>query len=102
MARNWAGNYEYRARRGPRPATFDELRALVREAPRLKVLGSRHSFTGIGDSDELVSLEHLPADLDLQDDRVSCKAASPTARWRRSSRTRRCTTSPRSRTSRSR
>jgi alditol oxidase len=72
MATNWAGNYTYRATRVHEPATFDELRELVTRAPRIRVLGSRHSFTDIGDSDQLVSLKRLPADIELHEDRVSC------------------------------
>jgi xylitol oxidase len=74
MATNWAGNYTYRATRIHRPRTFDELRAIVVAAPRIRVLGSRHSFTAIADSDELVSLEHLPADVELHGDTVTCGA----------------------------
>lgn len=56
---NWAGNYAYRARMVHRPETVEELRKIVAKAPRLRALGSRHSFTGIADSDELVTLEGL-------------------------------------------
>jgi len=61
--RNWAGTHRYRALRLHRPRTVEELQAIVSGAPRVRVLGSRHSFTDIADSDELVSLEALPADL---------------------------------------
>ena len=60
---NWAGTHRYRAARLHRPATLDEVRAIVAAAPRLRVLGSRHSFTDVADSDELVSLDGLPADV---------------------------------------
>jgi alditol oxidase len=60
---NWAGNYAYRAERLHEPATLEELRAIVAGAPRIRVLGSRHSFTAIADSDELVSLSRLPAEV---------------------------------------
>jgi xylitol oxidase len=56
---NWAGNYDYRARALHRPASLAELQEIVAGAPRVRVLGSRHSFTGIADSAELVSLEAL-------------------------------------------
>src|SRR5215204_333803 len=39
----------------------EELQEIVARAPRVRVLGSRHSFTDIADSDELVSLAALPA-----------------------------------------
>ena len=60
---NWAGNHTYRAERLHRPSTLDELRAIVAAAPRIRVLGSRHSFNDIADSRELVSLAGLPADV---------------------------------------
>jgi xylitol oxidase len=60
---NWAGNYTYRAKRLHRPSTAERVCEIVAAAPRVRVLGSRHSFTGIGDSEELVSLASLPADV---------------------------------------
>ena len=53
---NWAGSYEYRAGTIHEPATIEELQEIVAGAPRIRVLGSRHSFSDIADSDELVSL----------------------------------------------
>src|SRR5215207_1110124 len=61
--RNWAGNFSYVAEKLHRPSSLDELREIVAAAPRIRVLGSRHSFNSIGDSDELVSLTDLPADV---------------------------------------
>lgn len=59
---NWSGNYEYRAGKLHRPGSLAELQDVVARAGRIRVLGSRHSFTDIGDSDELVSLDGLSAD----------------------------------------
>ena len=39
------------------------MREIVVNAPRVRVLGSRHSFTDIADSAELVALDGLPADV---------------------------------------
>jgi xylitol oxidase len=61
--RNWAGNYAYRAGRLHRPGTVEQVRELVAAAPRVRVLGSRHSFNDIADSAELISLEGLPAEV---------------------------------------
>jgi xylitol oxidase len=58
---NWAGNHTYRAERLHRPTTLEQLQEVVATAPRIRVLGSRHSFTGIADSAELVSLEAVHA-----------------------------------------
>jgi alditol oxidase len=61
--RNWGGNHAYRARRLHRPVALDELRRIVAGAPRIRVLGTRHSFSDIADSAELVALDALPADV---------------------------------------
>jgi xylitol oxidase len=60
---NWAGNYTYRARRLHRPSTLEQVQEIIAAAPRVRVLGSRHSFTDIGDSGELLTLDGLPADV---------------------------------------
>jgi len=51
---NWAGNYTYSAERLHRPSTLEQVREIVASAPRVRVLGSRHSFNDIADSTELV------------------------------------------------
>jgi alditol oxidase len=60
---NWAGTHAYRATRIHRPSTVEELQEIVARAPRIRVLGSRHSFSDVADSAELVSLDGLPADV---------------------------------------
>ena len=55
-----AGKYAYRARVLHRPASLGRGAADRGAAPRVRVLGSRHSFTDIADSAELVSLDALP------------------------------------------
>ena len=57
--RNWAGNYASRAVQLHRPGTTEQLQELAATLPQLHVLVSRHSFTGIVDSAELVSLEAM-------------------------------------------
>ena len=69
--RNWAGNYEYRARTVHRPGSVEELREIVSRAPRIRAIGSRHSFTDIGDSDELVALDGLPGEIEVGDGTVT-------------------------------
>ena len=67
---NWAGNYRYGATTLHRPETLEQLQDVVASAPRVRVLGSRHSFTAIADSAELVSLEALStADIVVGPDR---------------------------------
>ncbi|MGY1824729.1 FAD-binding protein, partial [Geodermatophilus sp. SYSU D00079] len=58
---NWAGNHTYRATRLHRPTTLEQVQEIVAAAPRIRVLGSRHSFTDIADSAELLSLEAVHA-----------------------------------------
>lgn len=64
----WAGNYAYRASRLHEPESIDELRRTVASAPKIRALGTRHSFNAIADSDELVSLERLPREIKIDPD----------------------------------
>ena len=73
--RNWAGTYEYRAHTVHEPESIEELQETIAGAPRLRVLGSRHSFTAIGDSAELVSLERLPREVEYGDGTVTVPAS---------------------------
>jgi xylitol oxidase len=73
--RNWAGSYTYRAHTIHRPTTVEELQEIVAAAPRIRVLGSRHTFSAITDSDELVSLDGLPPEVVVGDGSVSFGAA---------------------------
>jgi alditol oxidase len=65
---NWAGNYTYRAKRLREPETIDELRRIVAGADRIHALGSRHSFSDIGDSSELISLDRIAQDIIIDAD----------------------------------
>jgi xylitol oxidase len=65
---NWAGNHRYRAGRLHRPTTLAQLQEVVATAPTVRVLGSRHSFSDIADSAELVTLEDLPPDIAVDHD----------------------------------
>ena len=60
---NWAGNYWYRAGNLHRPSSLDQVQEIIANAPSIGVLGSRHSFSDIADSSELVTLEGLPAEI---------------------------------------
>ncbi|HEY6932905.1 MAG TPA: FAD-binding protein [Marmoricola sp.] len=65
---NWAGNHTYRARRIVRPSSVEEVQELVATAPRVRALGSRHSFTAITDTDGLlVETLALPVELALDE-----------------------------------
>ncbi len=71
---NWAGTYAYRAKALHRPETLEQLQEIVASAERIRVLGTRHTFSDIGDSDELVSLDALPVDAVVEGGTVSCGA----------------------------
>jgi xylitol oxidase len=70
-ATNWGGNYRYRARRISAPASVEELQELVSRSRRLRVVGSRHSFTAIGDSAELVTLDRIAPDIVIDRDAMT-------------------------------
>jgi alditol oxidase len=64
--KNWAGNIEYSAANFHEPTSVDELAALVAKLDRLRVLGTRHSFNTIADSDaNLISLARLPPRIEI-------------------------------------
>jgi xylitol oxidase len=68
---NWAGNHAYRARI-ERPRSVDELQEVVARAPRVRALGSRHSFTDLTDITDtdagvLVSLVDLPTTVEVDE-----------------------------------
>lgn len=59
---NWARNITFTAQTLHRPTTVDELQHLIAERPRIRALGTGHSFNRIADTEgELVSV----ADLDV-------------------------------------
>ena len=60
---NWARNYEYGAQAVHRPTSVEQVQEIVAGASSVHVLGSRHSFNGIADSEELIRLDDLPADV---------------------------------------
>lgn len=63
---NWAGNLTYRAAALHRPHTIEELQEVVRTTPRLRGLGSRHSFNPIADTvGDQVSVADLPPVVDI-------------------------------------
>ncbi|MEO5781296.1 MAG: FAD-binding protein [Arthrobacter oryzae] len=61
---NWAGNQTYSAEKIFEPATVDEVQGLVARWPRVRALGTRHSFNDIADtSGALISLAGLNPDI---------------------------------------
>nr|WP_318281092.1 FAD-binding protein [Paenibacillus bovis] len=60
MKRNWAGNFQYSTTNWHEPESMEELQQLVSQLTKLRVIGSRHSFNSIADSNEnIVSLQKM-------------------------------------------
>ncbi|MBP1917409.1 xylitol oxidase [Lederbergia galactosidilyticus] len=58
--KNWAGNLIYQAKHWYEPRRVEEIQQLVKEASHVRVVGSRHSFNDIADSDDtILSLGNL-------------------------------------------
>ena len=70
---NWAGNHTYRARI-ERVRSVEHLQEVVAAAPRVRALGSRHSFTDLTDITDadgvLVSLVDLPTTVEVDPGRA--------------------------------
>jgi len=57
---NWAGNLTYHTDTLYLPKTVDETQRLVKNSPKLRALGTRHSFNAIADSTHAqISLQNL-------------------------------------------
>ena len=66
---NWAGNHRYSATAVHHPETLDELRRLASTLPSLRALGTRHTFTAMGDAGQLVALDRLAGAAEIAIDR---------------------------------
>ena len=65
---NWAGNYSYQANNIYYPESLEQLQEIVRQATKIKALGTRHSFNDVADTTEaLVSLAKLDQPLVLDE-----------------------------------
>ncbi|EAR26128.1 putative xylitol oxidase [marine actinobacterium PHSC20C1] len=63
---NWAGNLTYNAKAIMQPTNVDELQELVARLPRVRALGTRHSFTDIADTPgTLMSLANMPPNIHI-------------------------------------
>jgi alditol oxidase len=61
--KNWSGTYEYRAAELAEPTSIEELQEVVARSPRVRALGTRHSFNPIADTEGvLVTPVGIPAD----------------------------------------
>jgi alditol oxidase len=75
--RNWSGNVTYGAARILEPSSVDELRRMVATSPRIRALGTRHSFSTVADTGgDLVSLACLPPSVEIAPDRATVTVAA--------------------------
>ncbi|WP_045732589.1 FAD-binding protein [Pseudarthrobacter chlorophenolicus] len=75
--KNWAGNLEYASSAVHRPGSVDQLAALVEAAPRVKALGSRHSFNRVGDTEGLhILLDGLPHSIEPDSERQTVRVSA--------------------------
>jgi xylitol oxidase len=66
LGTTWAGSHTYVARELRRPSSLAELAELVTAEPRIRALGSRHSFTDLADSPGmLVDVTGLPGEVEV-------------------------------------
>ena len=64
--RSWSGTVDYGPGPLHAPTSVAELQSLVAASPRLRALGTRHSFSEVAASDgPLVSLGMMPADVEI-------------------------------------
>ncbi|MCE3288545.1 MAG: FAD-linked oxidoreductase [Caulobacter sp.] len=76
---NWSGSVTAIPARTAAPATIDELRALVRDAATVRVVGAGHSFTPLCSTDGLlISLAQLEGELEIAPDH---RTAAVPAGW---------------------
>ncbi|MFI9553063.1 D-arabinono-1,4-lactone oxidase [Nonomuraea endophytica] len=74
---NWAGNVTFGAARVHRPESLDELRRVVAAGPRVRALGSGHSFSLVADtSHDLVRLDGLPPTVEIDAERLTATVAA--------------------------
>ncbi|MGT2426379.1 FAD-binding protein [Amnibacterium kyonggiense] len=68
--RNWSGTVEYRATAVEAPTSVEEVQRLVERTPRIRALGTRHSFNDVADTEGvLVTTTEIPADFVIDAER---------------------------------
>jgi len=71
----WAGSHEYAATDVVHPSSVEEVAALVTAQPRVRALGTRHSFTDLADTPGvLIALDRLGDEPSLVGSRVRVPA----------------------------
>ncbi|WP_136054266.1 FAD-binding protein [Microbacterium sp. K24] len=76
IERNWAGNLTYRASRLEHPSSVDELAALLAQGGPVRMLGSRHAFNDLADTDgTLIALDALAPVFEVNDARDAVRVS---------------------------
>ncbi|HKQ00550.1 MAG TPA: FAD-binding protein, partial [Actinomycetes bacterium] len=77
---NWAGNLAYRADGVHSPTSVVEVQQLVARLPRVRALGTRHSFNTIADSPggALISLSKLAPEVTIDADAMTVSVTAGT------------------------
>ncbi|WP_312169589.1 D-arabinono-1,4-lactone oxidase [Microbacterium sp.] len=76
IERNWAGNLTYRASGVEHPASVEELQALLARGGRVRMLGSRHCFNDIADTDGLlIALDRMPTLFEVNEARDAVRVS---------------------------
>jgi alditol oxidase len=77
---NWAGNLAYRADSVHHPASVVQVQELVARLPRVRALGTRHSFNRIADSTggALISLSELAPEVIIDADAMTVSVTGGT------------------------
>ena len=73
---NWAGNVTFTAADVLRPQSAGELQAIVARTPKLRVLGAGHSFSPVADSPAMVTLDGLPAEVEIDSARGTARVSA--------------------------
>jgi xylitol oxidase len=73
--KNWAGNVTYSTTHILRPRSVEDAQELIAGAETIRPLGTRHSFSLVGDSDgALLSTEHLNRLVEIGESTVTVEA----------------------------
>jgi xylitol oxidase len=79
VEKNWAGNLTYSASRVAHPTSIDEAREMITSAGRVRILGTRHSFNDIADTDgTLVCLDAMPRVIEVDESAKSVRVSAGT------------------------
>lgn len=70
---NWGGNVAFSAQQVHRPQTLAQAQQIVARADRLRVVGSRHSFSRIADGIEMLDPGSLPEAFEVASDRATVR-----------------------------